>query len=69
MRAARRNDYAIEQLLDAAEKEVGFGRAAPNIMRKERPNAVSRKDRGPGNALTALRAEDGSLLVAGTMAA
>ena len=54
LRASIRLDYANAQLAQAAEKH-GFGRAAADIMRRERPGAVSRKDKGPGGSLTALR--------------
>ena len=62
LREELRIDYVNAQLEQASEKEHAFNRAAADIMRRERPGAVSKKDRGPGNQLTAIRDENGNLL-------
>jgi hypothetical protein len=65
IRATTRLDYAIAQLEKASEQEIGFGRQAEAIIRRERPGALSRKDKGPGNTLVALRSGDGDRLLTG----
>jgi hypothetical protein len=65
IRAATRLDYAIAQLEKASEQEIGFGRQAEAIIRRERPGALSRKDKGPGNTLVALRSGEGDRLLTG----
>ena len=48
-----------------SEQEIGFGRQAEAIIRRERPGALSRKDKGPGNTLVALRSGEGDKLLTG----
>ena len=48
-----------------SEQEIGFGRQAEAIIRRERSGALSRKDKGPGNTLVALRSGEGDKLLTG----
>jgi len=48
-----------------SEQEIGFGRQAEAIIRRERSGALSRKDKGPGNTLVALRSGKGDKLLTG----
>ena len=58
MYAEGRLDYALELAQEAAIKEFGFTQAVSNVLKRERPGVISKKDRGPGNQLTALRDDD-----------
>ena len=52
-----RLDYVNEQLQVLAERELGYARAAAEVIRRERAGLMSKKDRGPGGQLVAIEDE------------
>ena len=52
-----RLDYVNEQLQVLAERELGYPRAAAEVIRRERAGLMSKKDRGPGGQLVAIEDE------------
>ena len=64
-RLANRIDYVNEQLTILAAKELGYARAAAEVIRAERRGLMSAKDKGPGGKLVALEDEATGRLLTG----
>ena len=64
-RLAHRVEYVNEQLTVLAAKELGYARAAAEVIRAERRGLMSAKDKGPGGKLVALEDEATGRLLTG----
>ena len=64
-RLTTRVDYVNEQLTVLAARELGYPRAAVEVIREERRGLMSSKDRGPGGKLVALEDEATGQLLTG----
>ena len=64
-RLTNRVDYVNEQLTILAAKELGYARAAAEVIRAERRGLMSSKDKGPGGKLVALEDEATGQLLTG----
>jgi len=64
-RLTTRVDYVNEQLTILAARELGYARAAAEVIRAERRGLMSSKDKGPGGTLVALEDEATGLLLTG----